>query len=111
MNEIVIDWTDLLPMLWELRLMAFIIGTAMFTHAVCMAGFMPKESPWSIAVLVALSAGGSVGLIVGGASGNFSMMLLSALVSSAVQTTMSLWLWYHDMHVSKIVEKSIGHNA
>ena len=110
MSEILIDWSTLFPILWEVRLLAFAVGIAMFIHSACMAGFMPQNSPWSISLIVAFSAAAGMGMIVGGIAGSFPMILLASLVSSATLTTMALWLWSHGMHVSKFIDKNYGNS-
>lgn len=110
MSEILIDWSAMLPLLWEVRLLAFIVGIAMFIHSVCMAGFAPEKTPWSIAFVIGFSAASGLALIMGSVAGNFALIMLASLVSSACLTTMALWLWHRGLHVSKFIDKNYGNS-
>ena len=97
------DWSVIIPIILELRVLALVAGFALFIHSICMAGYMHEKSPWSIALLVSLNAASGLALFMGGLVGDAPFMLISALVSSATMITMALWLWNKGMHVSKFI--------
>jgi hypothetical protein len=103
MSGIVMGWDAILPVILELRLLAFIVGFALIVHSYCMAGFMHQKSTWTATALVAANAGASMFLILGAIIGSPSFLLVASLATCASLTTMALWLWYHGMHVSEFL--------
>jgi len=97
------DWSAIIPVMLELRILALVSGFALFIHAICMAGYMHEKSPWSIALIVALNAASGMALFMGGLIGDAPFMMVSALVSSTTMITMGLWLWNKGMHVSEFI--------
>lgn len=102
-DTVMVTWSSILPVMFEIRLLALIIGIALLSHAFCMAGFVPENTPWTLASIIGLMAGSGIGLILGAFSGNLSLLLISALATSASLTMMALWLWHKGMHVSKFI--------
>lgn len=102
-ETITLSWSSILPVMYEIRLLALIVGVALFGHAVCMAGFLPQNTPITFGVIVAMMAGSGLGLILGSYSGNLSLMLISSLATAASVTMMALWLWHKGLHVSKFI--------
>lgn len=103
MNTIVVGWDAIIPVMFELRLIAFFVGFALAIHSYCMAGFMHPKSTWTATALVASNAGSGVFLMIGAIVGNPAVLLISSLVTCTSLTTMALWLWYRGMHVSEFL--------
>lgn len=98
-----LDFYPLLPNIPIVRLLALIVGAAVFVHMICMANFMPKNAPALLVAQVSVGAAAGVGLFLGGITGSADLLVLCALASSACSVSIMLWLWWHGMHVSSFV--------
>jgi len=102
-TSIYADWSVVIPIMFELRILALVAGFAQFIHAICMGGFMHEKSPWSVALIVGFNVAAGLALFLAGLVGDAPFMMISALVSSVTMITMALWLWNKGMHVSKFI--------
>lgn len=100
-QSIGLDMADLMPFFFYIRAAVLVVGGFIIVHAFCMAGFVPQWTPWDLLFPLALTAGASVGMIIGALIGRFDYMFYSTLFATSSWGTMALALWLRGFHVSK----------
>lgn len=107
-DDIIMDWSILVPTGIILRGLGLIFGTMLLVHVVCMATKMSNKVPWSLAILMGLNAATAFGVVIGSIAGDLAFLANSAIMTIGADTARQLWLWGHGFHVSDFIEKTYG---
>lgn len=102
-HDISVGMDALLPALFEVRLLALIVGSFIVVHFFCMSGFMHPKSSWTSIAIVASNAGSGAGLIIGALIGSVEFLMVAGIVSATALTTLQMWLWWRGMHISEFL--------
>lgn len=107
-HDIVIDWDTFISAGMAIRGFAFVFGTALVLHILCMATMMSNRAPWTLAILMGMNAATAFGIVIGAVSGDLMFLANSAVMAIGADTARQLYLWSKGMHVSEFIEQRYG---